>query len=56
MKTFDRIVLATIAAALVLIALHPYMANARQDRIDVNVVAVGGKSIGYGGPISITSK
>jgi hypothetical protein len=56
MKTLDRIILVTIAAALVLIAFHPYMANAKKDRIDVNVVAVGGKSIGYGGPISITSK
>lgn len=49
MQTFDRILFSVIAAALAAIALNPWLApgltHAQMARMDVNIVAVGGKSV-----------
>ena len=47
MRTFDRIIFGTIAAALVLMALQPYVAGAlgHRDMTNVNIAAVGGNRI-----------
>lgn len=44
MKTLDRIIFGTIAIALMLLALQPYIARANRYQ-DVNIAAVGGNRV-----------
>ena len=53
MKTLDRIVFGAIAVALLLISLKPYMVDARREFSDVNIAAIGGKTLSYGDSIRV---
>ncbi len=50
MKTLDRIIFGTIALALMLLALQPYIVDAlgHRDMTNVNIAAVGGKKLSFG--------
>ncbi len=50
MKTIDRIIFGTIALALMLLALQPYLVSAlgHRDMANVNIAAVAGKALSYG--------
>jgi len=51
MTTIDRIIFGVIAAALVLITLQPFVADATKEIQDVNIRRVGGYAIGPELPI-----
>lgn len=55
MKTIDRIIFGTIAAALMLLALQPYFVDAlgHRDMTNVNIAGVGGKKLSFGDPLPI---
>ncbi len=54
MKPLDRIIFGTIALALMLMALQPFLASAlgHRDLANVNIAAVAGKRLSFGEAIS----
>ncbi len=55
MKPLDRIIFETIALALILMALQPYLASAlgHRDLANVSIAAVAGKRLGFGDPLPV---
>lgn len=53
MKTIDRIILLLIALGLFANAFAPLIVDAGKFGSDVNIVAVGGKRISFGGPLPV---
>ncbi len=50
MNPLDRLIFGTIALALMVMALQPYLASAlgHRDMTNVNIAAVAGKALSYG--------